>query len=158
MDGTGGGIRLNNPASMVISGDDTLVYVAEKNAHKIRAISLLTGVSSTVCGSTSSIAGDQDGVGNDGRLRYPHGLAITPDGAALIITEAGGNRIRFFDLESRILSTLAGALDSSAGLQDGHGAGALFAGPAGVDVTPDGKVILVADSNNNHLRRLTLSV
>jgi len=157
IDGAGTGLKLSSPASMCLSPDDVTLYVAEKGAHKIRAINTTSRTSETICGSPGALAGSQDGVGSSARLESPHGIALSADGSTLIIAEAGGHRIRSLDIASRTLTTLAGSSTSAAGLADGDGEAARFSTPSGVAISPDGKVILVADHNNDRVRRLTLA-
>ncbi len=117
IDGTGTNIRLNRASSMVVSSDGSILYVAEQGAHKIRLMDISTTDSRTICGSLSSVPGDHDGQGTNAGLRSPSGIALTPDGLTLIISESGGNRVRALDLGTLRTSTLAGALDGTAGLQ-----------------------------------------
>jgi DNA-binding beta-propeller fold protein YncE len=117
IDGTGTNMRLNRASSMVTSADGSLLYVAEQGAHKIRLLDISTADSRTICGSLSSVPGDHDGQGTNAGLRSPSGIALTSDGLTLIISEAGGNRVRALDLTTLRTTTLAGALDGAAGLQ-----------------------------------------
>ena len=117
IDGTGTNMRLNRASSMVVSADGSLLYVAEQGAHKIRQLDMSTADSRTICGSLSSVPGDHDGQGTNAGLHSPSGIALTPDGLTLIISEAGGNRVRALDLTTLRTSTLAGAVDGAAGLQ-----------------------------------------
>ena len=48
-------------------------------------------------------------------------------------------------------------MDLATFVQDGSGQVARFAGPSGMDISSDGSTILVADSSNNYVRRITLS-
>ena len=48
-------MKLNNPSSMVLSHDDSTLFVAEMDAHKIRMIDMSTAVSSTLCGSVAGM-------------------------------------------------------------------------------------------------------
>jgi len=156
IDGIGTNMKLNGVSSMVVSPDASTLYVAEQGAHKIRQIDIATAESRTICGSLSSVFGNNDGVGTQASLHAPAAIALTPDGSTLIIAEAGGNRVRALDLASLTTSTLAGDLGGAAGLQDGEGSIARFATPTGVAVAPGGKSILIADSVNNCVRRLVL--
>ena len=51
----GTNMKLNNPSSMVLSHDDSTLFVAEMDAHKIRMIDMSTAVSSTLCGSVAGM-------------------------------------------------------------------------------------------------------
>ena len=66
-----------------------------------------------------------------------------------IVADQYNNRIRKVAVDGTV-STLAGSV---LGYSDGDGETALFNAPSGVDVCPDGGVV-VADSGNRRLRRI----
>lgn len=90
--------------------------------------------------------GDADGMGRDARFDGPSGIALDKGGAAYI-ADTRNSRIRVVD-EAGKTRTLSG---SAPGYQDGPVAYALFNGPSGVAVSPDGGVY-VADTNNDRIR------
>lgn len=82
--------RLSGPKGLALAG--RTLYVADTESHTIRAVSLETGIITTVLGA---------GVRGDGpesdplqcRLSRPHGLCAAPDGA-LYVTDSEAHRIR----------------------------------------------------------------
>ena len=70
------------------------------------------------------LSGDHDGPGAEATFSHPAGLAITPDGAALLVTEFGNQSLRRIDLRSpaHAVTTLAkglGTVTSVAARSDG---------------------------------------
>jgi len=98
----------------------------------------------------SGTEGSQDGAAGSARFQHPKGVTLTPDGSKAVVADARNNKIRFVDMTSGAVSTLAG---SSEGLQDGstHSPSGVLYGPAGVAVTPDGSKTVVADTYNNKI-------
>ena len=64
------------------------------------------GLVSTVAGSGSW--GWTDAVGTNARFNYPRGIAVAPDGSFALVVDSNNHRIRKIDLETRVVSTLAG--------------------------------------------------
>lgn len=92
--------------------------------------------------------GYADGPGSTARFDGPAGLAVGPDGS-VVVADTRNNCIRLVSPIGHT-STLAGG---PAGFRDGAAAQALFDGPSGVAVGPDGAVY-VADTNNHRIRRI----
>jgi DNA-binding beta-propeller fold protein YncE len=104
-----------------------------------------------------TIAGEgKEGV-NDGpafRARFsdPFDVAVSADGVAIYVADAGeANRIRRIGPDGAV-TTLAG---STEGFADGTGSAARFHTPSAVAVGPDG-ALYVADTGNHAIRKVTL--
>ncbi len=82
----------------------------------------------------------------------PRGMATLPSGK-IMVADIERHDIRLFDPASGELTPLAGQPGCS-GFADGNGAEAQFDRPYGMVVLPDGDV-LVADLNNNRIRKIT---
>jgi DNA-binding beta-propeller fold protein YncE len=74
----------------------------------------------------------------------------------VFVADSYANTIRRVDVETGIVSTIAGRADV-AGSQDGIGAAATFDLPSGIAVSHDGTFALIADKNNNKIRKLMLA-
>ena len=66
-----------------------------------------TGEVQTLIGTYSS-KGYQDGTNVTAKFREPSGVAFTPSGDALVIADSSNNRIRWLDLKTMQVITLAG--------------------------------------------------
>ncbi|MGD1084229.1 MAG: hypothetical protein ABSA47_05675, partial [Verrucomicrobiota bacterium] len=105
----------------------------------------------TTVAGTAGVTGANNGRGAAAQFNQPGGLAV--DGQTNIyVADTGNNTIRKIDVNGNV-TTLAG-LAGSSGLQDGTGAGALFAFPQRVAVDSGGNVY-VADTGNNTVRYVT---
>lgn len=98
-----------------------------------------------------------DGIGIAARFGRTGHVAIARDGA-VVVADTGAHAIRLVRLDEHGLATvetIAGRL-GRAGHADGEGTGALFRGPSGLAVLPDGDV-LIADTGNHVLRRFDVA-
>ena len=69
-------------------------------------------VVSTLAGSGANAF--QEGIGTSASFSVPHGIAVTPDAASLIIGDSSNNRVRLINLGALQTSTLAGSDPSHA--------------------------------------------
>lgn len=128
--------------------------------------------SRTVSGSWSYTGTALAGNGNTGfsgdsadakqvSLWAPRGIARSADGSITYIADTWNNRVRQVDATGRLL-TLAGDGDrcSSSSIDTcgdgGAGLQAQLSKPSAVAVTPDGKSLLIADTESNRIRQLDL--
>jgi sugar lactone lactonase YvrE len=88
-DGVGTAAKFNQPHGLALGPDGT-IYVADKNNHRIRAITP-DGVVKTLAGSGSP--GGNDGTGASAGFNFPNGLALGPDGT-LYVADNGNHRVR----------------------------------------------------------------
>src|SRR6266545_2777598 len=89
--------------------------------------------------------------GRQARFSDPHHVAV--DGAGNIYVADTGNYCIRKITPDGVVSTLAG--NGRNGRADGVGAAARFSQPRGLDLAPDGS-LLVADTGNAALRRVTM--
>jgi DNA-binding beta-propeller fold protein YncE len=95
-----------------------------------------------------------DGTGTAARFNTPYGVSISHDGTFAIIADQGNHRIRKIMIGTGVVTTLAG---SSAGIMDGNGTAVRFNTPQAVSLSFDGTFAMVADKNNNRIRRVTIA-
>jgi cysteine-rich repeat protein len=156
LDGPALTARLDAPQGLALSPDGATLYFADAGNHAVRA--LRRAAVSTLAGSPT--AGSADGPATAARFSRPAGLALRPDGAALLIADAGNGRVRTLDLATRAVATFAGAGTPSAG---GPAAGlgfragiaplAALGEPAAV-AWPGPDLVLVADRAGRALCRI----
>jgi WD40 repeat protein len=128
---------------------DGRVLVTDSSNHLLRVLSADLLQVSTVAGDGGG--GYRDGAAAQAQLRYPHGLALLPDGR-LLVADQFNHRIRLLSADLQQASSVAG--DGERGHQDGAAAQTQFGNPAGLAVLPDGRV-LVADCWNDCIRMLS---
>ena len=139
-DGTGAGAQFDSPIGAVALADGS-VLVADTNNNRIRRVE--------ASGAVTTFAGDGAPGVNDGprlgaEFDSPRDVAVDLAGN-VYVSDAGNHRIRRIRVDGNV-DTLAG--DGSAGFRDGAGAQAEFYGQEGIDVTPDGKIVYLADGDS----------
>ena len=92
---------------VAISPDGSALFVADAGNHKIRRVEVGTGAVTTVAGSGT--ADSADGVGDAAQFNNPYGIAISPDGGALFVTDSGNHKIRRVEVATGAVTTLAGS-------------------------------------------------
>jgi DNA-binding beta-propeller fold protein YncE len=141
---------LNEPAALAMS-DKGVLYIADQNNHRVRAVDLSTGVISTVAG-TGTAAYNGDGVAaTETGLAGPSGLALASDGT-LFIADSFNGRVRAVDPVTGIIRTVVGdggeyryqGLDESPSIS--------LSRPSGIALDEAGN-LYVTDSDNHLVRR-----
>lgn len=129
---------LNAPRGVALSEDETVIYIADSQNHRVRKVDLATGIISTVAGNGIAIGAVADNVdATTSRVAAPQSI-IERDGY-LYIAATVQNRIRRVDLETGIITTLIGS-----GLN----------APTGLFL--DGSDLYVADQGNHRIAKFDL--
>lgn len=147
--GVGATTQVSYPRGLARAHATGDVFLADRSNHRIRRISA-SGTISLIAGSGT--LGNTDGAAASARFYYPSDVAVTTNGAIVYVADRYNHRIR--KIASGVVSTLAG---STAGFLDGQGTTARFYYPEGLAVDPTNGSVIVADSYNNRIRRVTSS-
>ena len=147
--------ELNSPNGIAtdISGN---VYIADWSNHRIRKVTVSTGIISTIAGTgTGGYTGD-GGAATNAELNYPASVAVDGSGNVYIADDAN-NRIRKVNAYTGIISTVAG--NGTAGYTGDGGAATLaeLNNPQGVAVNSAGTLIYIADESNQRIRMVNVS-
>lgn len=145
-DGVGTSARFNMPWGIAISG--RYLYVSEYRNHSIRRIDLEDSYRVTTIAGKQGSSGYADGSGANARFDWPQGLAVK--GTGLFIVDHNNEVIRKIDLNTGIVSTVAGMANIKGNTNDGTGVNARFNDPAGL--ATDGTSIFVGDTTNRMIR------
>jgi len=155
-DGHGAASTFNIPWDLVVTGNGDVI-VSEFGSHILRKVTPAGDV--TLYGGTPDLAGHQDGPLATALFNQPKGMTSDASGA-IYLTEWGNHDIRKID-NTGMVTTIAGEL--AGGYDDNTDPmAALYYGIEGLDITPDGKHMVLADGNDgdgtpyNHVRVLTL--
>jgi hypothetical protein len=138
-------------------------YLFISDESCIRRLNLTSGNVSTIVGN-KDYHGNDDGTGTSARFYYPRG--ITSDGTSLYLVDndyygetACIRKIDNITSSLATATTVAGGVNPLTGnyngWSDGIGASAYFNRPQ--DIATDGTYLYVADTENNSIRKITIS-
>ena len=124
--GSGGPATFNSPVATAVNPRSGVVYVADVANSAVRAVAPGGSAVTTLAGS--GVSGGANGIGAGATFQSPAGLAVSPDGATLWVSEWAGQRIRAVPTSgSASTSTLAGS--GVLGWGDAGGTASLFSYP-----------------------------
>ena len=143
------------PAGTIAMDAEGRLYVADTLNHAIRRIDRARKTIETVAGTgAAGFAGD-DGPGHKAQLNNPRDLEMGPDGRLYIADELN-HRVRAFDIETGVITTVAGNGKNEFAGDHGPATEASLNRPTGIEFSLDGKTMYVADSHNFRIRAVTL--
>jgi len=136
---------------LAMSDDEGVLYIADQNNNRVRAVNVSTGVICTVAG-TGTAAYNGDGVAaTETGLAGPSGLALASDGT-LFIADSFNGRVRAVDPVTGIIRTVVG----DGGEYRYQGPDELpsisLSRPSGIALDEEGN-LYVTDSDNHLVRR-----
>lgn len=146
-DGNGTAATFNEPWGIACDSSGNL-YIADTKNYKIRKISP-QGAVTTIAGIGTF--GVTNGIAALAQFGFPAGIAVTPDGTIVYVSDRMTNTIR--KIENGTVTTFAGSVYTP-GSNDGQGLSAKFDHPNGLTLDAAGN-ILVADEFNNKIRKIT---
>jgi sugar lactone lactonase YvrE len=129
------------------AGSSAVFYIADSKNHRIRRVAA-DGTITTYAGTSQGLSGD-GGPATTAQFNGPRELAIIGD--ALLVADAGNNRIRRIDANG-IVTTVAGSTLGFSG-DGGPAISAQLNSPRGVTPTADGG-FLIADAGNSRIRKV----
>lgn len=155
--GDAGQAEMGRPTSVAF-GPDGDMYVSDKLNHVIRRVDA-DGVITTFAGQPGARGYKGDGgPASEARLRaqqhgkYDPSSRITVAGHTMYVVDTGNQVLRAIDLDTQIITTLAGSGDAGNG-SDGAARSVDLLNPHDVAVGPDGTVFL-SDTGNHCVRAL----
>ena len=140
------------PAGGIAVDSDGLLYVADTLNHRIRVIDFEANTIDTLAGMGEPGFSGDDGPAIEAQINNPRKLTIGPDDR-LYFGDEFNHRIRAVDLDTGIITTVAGngqAGFSGDGLPPEQ---ASLDRPVGVTFSPEGDMYII-DTNNNRIRRV----
>lgn len=149
-DGAANVAQFENPRQIV--GNKDYLFVADNVRHRIRRISLSSGIVDTVIGNGSGI--DTAGTGTGASIANPVGLTLI---GSTLYASSGLNRIMSINIASGpaygVATIVAG--DGTAGYVDATGLTSRFNGI--YTMTTDGVDLYIGEVNNHVIRRVEIS-
>ena len=114
------------------------MYIADQYNHRIRKVTVSTGIISTIAGTgTSSYSGD-NGAATSATLNNPYGVALDTSGN-VYIADLYNNCIRQVTISTGIIPTIAGTGTSSYSGDEGPATSATLYYPTGVALDSVGR-------------------
>ncbi|MBX3742650.1 MAG: hypothetical protein KF712_16815 [Akkermansiaceae bacterium] len=149
--------QMNQPHSIQFDKDFANLLICDISNNRIRAVDMKTGTISTWCGNGKKDA-TPDGakVGPEVPLKGPRALDIAPNGD-LWLALREGNAVYRIDANSLHLEHVAGTGKSGFTGNGGPAKEATLSGPKGVAISPDGKMIYLADTESHTVRAINLN-
>ncbi len=140
--------EFRQPHSIALDGHGNL-FVADIGNHRIRRIDLQSGLIGTIAGTGERTMPTDGQIARGKPLIGPRALAI--DGQTMWIALREGHSIWRMDLAQGTLHHIAGS--GQQGYRDGAAGEAMFDGPKGIAVGPDGQLYVV-DTENHVIRQV----
>ncbi len=140
---------LHGPRAVDVGVDGT-IYVLERNGNTLRTIDR-EGIIRTIAGTGERGYSGDGGLGINATFDGPKELQLTATGAFIVDTE--NQVIRRFDLETGIITTVAGNGNRGPSGDGGPALQAELDRPHGVALGPD-EAIYIGDTNNHRIRRV----
>ncbi len=147
---------LHRPHSIQFDAAGENLFICDIGNHRIRRVELETGIVSTFCGNGKK-ADTPDGakVSAETPLNGPRALDRAPNGD-LWLALREGNKVYRIDMQSRTLHHVAGTGKNGFTGNGGPALAATLSGPKGVAISPDGKLIYLADTESHTVRAIDL--
>jgi sugar lactone lactonase YvrE len=148
-DGVGTAATFSLPSGFAFAGGQ--LYVADTENYVIRKVDVASGAVTTLAGGVG-LRGTDDGTAADARFGEPEGIALDPSGK-LYISDTDNNLIRVLDLNTAMVSTVAGSGPTVSALTDGIGSAAAFSKPKAMRIDSAGNLYVV-DALNAAIRKV----
>ncbi|MEN8376432.1 MAG: hypothetical protein ABFS34_13375 [Gemmatimonadota bacterium] len=129
-------------------------YFAEAGSGRVRRVES-DGTLVTVAGSGRRGSEGDGGPATEASLGAPAGLAL--DGDVLYVADRAEHRIRAVDLATGTIRTIAGNGTPGFSGDGGPAIAASLDSPSGIAVADAGSTLFIADSDNNRVRRVSVS-
>lgn len=146
--------QVNNPYGLAI-GPDGGLYFCDLDSQRIRRLDLRTRRMTVVAGNGRPGYSGDGGPATQASLNMPHEVQFDRRGH-LYIAERDNHVVRRVDARSGRISTFAGTGTAGFSGDGGPAASARLRAPHSIAVDPSGDALLICDTGNHRLRRVTL--
>jgi DNA-binding beta-propeller fold protein YncE len=142
------------PAGAVVCDGQGRLYVTDSLNNRVRRIDFNANIITTVAGNGAAAFGGDGGPAVDASLNNPRDLEFGPDGR-LYIADENNNRVRALDLDTGIITTVAGNGEAAFAGDGGPAVDASLNRPSGLAFDDQGR-LYIGDTYNHRIRRVTL--
>ncbi|MDZ4826931.1 MAG: hypothetical protein SGJ13_10775, partial [Actinomycetota bacterium] len=147
--------QLNAPEGIALDSSNN-VYIADTGNHRVRKITVSTGVITNHAGDSAGTSGNTGdaGAATSAKLSSPRGIMFDENGD-FYIADTANNRVR--TVIGGTINNYAGSSAGTAGSTGDGGAAtsALLSGPRRLARDPGGNFTFIADTGNNRVRRVS---
>ena len=155
--GPGTSAAMSQPHSIQFDQSGERLFVCDIKNHRIRAIDIATGIISTWCGTGKPEATKNGAkVSPDTPLKGPRALDRAPNGDIWLALREGNQLFRI-DHVKETLHHVAGTGKKGFHAEDRNALESELSGPKGVAISPDGKMIYLADTESHTVRVVDLN-
>jgi trimeric autotransporter adhesin len=126
------------------------IYIADTYDNRIRMVTTSTGIITTVAGTGVDVYSGDRGQATSAQMSNPHGIAVDASGN-IYIADSYDHRIRMVNVNSEIITTIAGTGVSGYSGDGGQATSSQLSNSSDVAVDAFGS-IYVADSSNDCIR------
>jgi len=152
-DEIGTNAKFNRPTGITADTSGDYLYVTDTNNNKIKRIQISNASVTTFAGTGT--AGNKDGAATTvAEFNSPSGIGYFKSGSTELIYVSDTQNFNIRVIVNNQVYTFSGS--NTYGFADGQGYIAKFNNPMFLMVSPNGKNILVADSQNHRIRLLDL--
>lgn len=137
---------MNEPYEIRFDGGGNL-FVVEMQNHIVRRIDRETGIITTIAGTGEAGFSGDDGPATKAQLRVPHGITLDGTGG-LYIADIGNYRIRRVDLETGIITTIAGTGENKLPQEGAKAKGHPLPGPRAIAATKDSLYVVLREGHS----------
>ena len=146
--------ELSYPSGVAVddSGD---LFIADSLNNVVREVNLNTGIINTIAGNGTQGHSGDGGPATAAELSGPSGLALNGSGD-LFIADSGNHEVRELNLNTGIITTIAGNGTAGYSGDGGPATAAELSYPSGFAVDDSGD-LFISDSDNNAVREVNLN-
>ncbi len=146
---------VNTPLTVALDSAGN-VYFTDTYNHRIRKVTVSTGIITTIAGSSASTGYSGDnGQATSATLNFPKGVSLDTAGN-VYIGDTNNHRIRKVTISTGIITTIAGGSSSSFSGDNGPATSAGITYPWGAAVDAAGN-LYISETPNNRIRKVTVS-
>ncbi len=149
--------QLNRPHSIQFDAEYENLFICDIGNHRIRKVNLASGKIETWCGNgKKAVTKDGAPVSPETPLNGPRALDRAPNGD-LWLALREGNKLYRVDMKTKQLFHVAGTGKKGFQKAPQMALKSNLSGPKGVAISPDGKLIYLADTESHSIRAIDLS-
>ncbi|MCE2717020.1 MAG: hypothetical protein LW696_07085 [Alphaproteobacteria bacterium] len=155
-DGNPAGVALLNNPRGIFRDSAGNTYFADTSNNRIRRIDAMTGIITTIAGTGSAGYSGDGGLATAAMINAPYGVCLDSSGSVVYVAESNGHRIRKININTGIITTIAGTGTAGYSGDGGSATSAMINTPYGIWPNSSGDIYF-ADLNNARIRKVDIN-